>query len=283
MKSCVKVIGAFLLAMSAVVSMAQESVPLVKPDVPESYSLFKKTVWRRMDLQEKQNAPFNSLNGEISSLIIQAVDEGLLRPYRSDSCINFMPDIVFTSNISIEQADNPFVGGDGFGGFDSPLTEVGEEEEDDGPKLDEIPSALFSILYIKEEVIFDRNRSRMMNFLQSVSLALPASVGTDWNPGGFEKIVAHFRYADIVDLFKNQYADKAIWYNVQNQASHLNYADAFELRLFSAPIIKISNAQNLDIRQEYQDLIAQDPMNALIIQQKYEYDLMEYESQLWEY
>ena len=216
-------------------------------------------------------------------MIIEAVNDGLLRPYRSDSCINFLPDIQFQSNISVEAADNPFVGG-GFGGFDTPGEDAQvEEPEDDGPRLDAIPPELFSVLYIKEDVIFDRNRSRMLTYIRSISLALPQSVGTDWNPAGFEKIVGHFKYSEVIDLFKGAYNEKAIWYNVQNQAQHLNFADAFELRMFSAPIIKLSNAQGLDIRQEYQDEIAKDPMTKLIIQQKYEYDLMEYEAELWEY
>lgn len=284
MKKFVSVIVLSLMLVAVFQVSAQEvpqSVPLIKPDVPENYSLFKKTVWRRMDLKEKQNKPFNSTNGEISRLLIQAVNEGLLRPYGSDSCINFMPDIQFQSNISVESADNPFIGGD-FNSFDEP-GEPADQDSDDGPKRDDVPPELFSVLYLQEEVIFDRNRSRMYNYIKSVALYLPASVGTDWNPGGFEKPVGFFKYDDVVELFKTHYADKAIWYNVQNQAKHLNFADAFELRLFAAPIIQVSNAEDLDIRQQYGDLIQKDPLNALIIQQKYEYDLMEYEAELWEY
>ena len=40
---------------------------------------------------------------------------------------------------------------------------------------------------------------------------------------------------------------------------------------------------NLDIRQIYSEQMATDPMSVIVIQQKYEYDLMEYESELWEY
>lgn len=283
MKKFVSVVVLGLIMTAVFESSAQEapeSVPLIKPDVPDSYSLFQKTVWRRMDLNERQNRPFNSKNGEISRLLIEAVNEGLLRPYGSDSCLNFMPDIQFQSNISIEREENPFIGGD-FSSFDEP--EETTAEEDDGPKRDDVPPELFTVLYLREEVIFDRNRSRMYNYIKSIALYLPASVGTDWNPGGFEKPIGFFKYDDVVELFKTHYADKAIWYNVENQASHLNFADAFELRLFAAPIIQISNAEDLDIRQQYGDLIQQDPLNALIIQQKYEYDLMEYEAELWEY
>lgn len=264
---------------------AQELAPLVKPEVDEAQTMFNKMVWRRMDMKEKQNLPFFSLNGEISRLIIEAVDEGLLTPYRSDSCVNFMPDIIFTSNISVEQEQNPFVGG-GFntGGFDSFDDEGADEEEaSDEPRLQAIPSDLFSVIYLREELIFDRNRSRMYNYIRAISLYLPRDAGSLYNPAGFEKPVAHFRYDDVVALFRGPYADRAIYYNNQNPAAHLNMSDAFELRLFNAPIIKISNDQNLDIRQIYSNEIARDPMKAIIIQQKYEYDLMEYESELWEY
>lgn len=266
----------------------EELAPLIKPEVEKAQAMFKRMVWRRMDLEEKQNRPFFSLNGEVPRLLIEAVDEGLITPYRSDSCINFMPDIIFVSNISVEQEQNPFVGG-GFntGGFDSFGGADETSNQSDGgdgqPKLLEIPSEEFSVLYIREEVIFDRNRSRMYNYIRSLSIALPADAGTVYNPGGFEKLIAHFDYNEVVALFRGPYADKAIYYNDLNPGGNMNLSDAFELRLFNAPITKISNNQDLDIRQIYADQMAEDPLSVIVIQQKYEYDLMEYESELWEY
>lgn len=266
----------------------EELAPLVKPEVQEAQVMFKKTIWRRMDLQEKQNLPFFSLNGEVPRLLIQAVDEGLLTPYRSDSCINFMPDIIFVSNISVEREQNPFVGG-GFnsGGFDSfdddSSADEAAEDEGEQARQEAIPEDLFSVLYIKEDVIFDRNRSRMYNYIRTISIALPRDAGSLYNPAGFEKKVAHFRYDDIVALFRGPYAEKALYYNSSNIGKHMNLSDAFELRLFNAPIVKISNQKDLDIRQIYSDQMAEDPMSVIVIQQKYEYDLMEYESELWEY
>lgn len=277
----------FALAVST--GYAQEELaPLVKPEVEEAQVMFKKTVWRRMDMKEKQNRPFFSLNGEVSRLLIEAVDEGLLTPYRSDSCINFMPDIIFVSNVSVERDENPFVGG-GFnsGGFDSfgddSSADAATEEQSEELRQEAIPEDLFSVLYLKEDIIFDRNRSRMYNYIRSLSLALPRDAGSLYNPAGFEKKVAHFRYDDVVALFRGPYADRAKYYNRANSGKHMNMSDAFELRLFNAPIVKISNPQDLDIRQIYSDEMANDPMSVIVIQQKYEYDLMEYESELWEY
>ncbi|MEM0938541.1 MAG: gliding motility protein GldN [Bacteroidota bacterium] len=265
----------------------EELAALVKPEVYETQVMFQKTLWRRMDLKEKQNSPFFSRNGEISKLIIQAVDEGLLTPYRSDSCINFMPDIIFLSNISVEQDDNPFVGGGfnsgGFDSFDDTSTEETGLDTSNELKLVAIPEELFSVLYLKEELIFDRNRSRMYNYIRSITIALPKDAGSSYNPQGFEKPIAHFQYDDVIDLFRGPYADRAIYYNIQNPGKQMNMSDAFELRLFRAPIIKISNPDDLDIREIYQEDLANDPLKAIIIQQQYEYDLMEYESELWEY
>jgi gliding motility associated protien GldN len=277
-------VSVFILISSF--GFSQEKAPLIKPEVDEAQIMFKKMVWRRMDLEEKQNSPFFSLNGEISRLLIEAVDEGLITPYRSDSTINFMPDIIFVSNISVEQAQNPFVGG-GFntGGFDDQSSQADDQggQDSDQPRLTAIPEEEFSVLYVREEVIFDRNRSRMYNYIKSLSLYLPRDAGTIYNPGGFEKEIAHFNYDEVVALFRGPYAERAIYYNNQNPGAHLNMSDAFELRLFNAPIIKVSNDQNLDIRQIYTEEMANDPMSVIIIQQKYEYDLMEYESELWEY
>lgn len=276
----------FFLAIT--VGYAQEELaPLVKAEVDETQVMFRRTIWRRMDMEEKQNKPFFSKNGEISRLLIEAVEEGLLTPYRSDSCINFMPDIIFTSNISVEREDNPFVGGGfnsgGFDSFDDSSSDDAAADTSDEPRLESIPEQLFSVLYMKEDLIFDRNRSRMYNYIRSLSIALPRDAGSLYNPAGFEKKVAHFRYEDVVALFRGPYADRAKYYNRQNPGQHINMSDAFELRLFRAPIVKISNPDDLDIRQIYAEELAIDPLKAIIVQQQYEYDLMEYESELWEY
>ena len=238
-------------------------------------------------MKEKQNRPFFSRNGEVPRLLIEAVEEGLLTPYRSDSCINFMPDIIFTSNISVEREQNPFVGGGfntgGFDSFDDDSSSDASEVDSDQPRQEAIPLDVFSILYLKEDVIFDRNRSRMYNYIRTISIGLPRDAGSEYNPAGFEKPIAHFRYDDVVELFRGPYADRAKYYNNLNSGQHINMSDAFELRLFSAPITKVSNAQDRDIRQIYAEEMAKDPLSVIVIQQKYEYDLMEYESELWEY
>jgi gliding motility associated protien GldN len=260
-----------ILVLFVTVVQAQESeIPIIKAEVSQTQTMFEKTVLRRMNLEQSQNMPFNSKNSEISRLIVQGVEDGYLKPYMTDSVLTIMPDSLFKSNVQIKQEGGDFGGGFG-GGF-------GNEKAASGPTIDQIPRELFSVLYFKEDVVFDRNRSRLYWYIRTISLALPQSAGPIYNPKGFEIKVAHFKYDDVIDLFRGPYAKRAIWYNNQNQAQHRNFGDALELRLFNAPIVKVSNAENLDISQ-----LESDPFKRVLMQQKMEHDLMEYESELWEY
>ena len=269
----------FLITFIVVEVQAQQrtAAEIIKPEVADNYIMFKKTLIRRLNLTEKQNKPFNAKNSELSALIIQGAKEGLLQPYMSDSCLRPMPDDEFISSLQyeIQGGGDDFGGGFG-GGFGD---EAEEESEGDGKNFNDIDPTEFNKLYIKEDLIFDRNRSRMFYYIRSITLGIPANPNYEIQ---FEKRVASFRYEDIIKLLRGPYRDKALWYNEENQGGHINLADALELRLFSAPIIGVSNSQNLDIRQMYADKIAQDPMNAMVLQQEAEMKLMEYESNLWE-
>lgn len=81
-----KLCYALLIGVLSIPSlMAQEAQqPIIKPEVEESQIMFQRMVWRRMDLLEKQNKPFFSRNSEVPRLILQAVEEGLIKPYRTD-------------------------------------------------------------------------------------------------------------------------------------------------------------------------------------------------------
>ncbi|MDB9930178.1 gliding motility protein GldN [Cyclobacteriaceae bacterium] len=269
----------FLIIAMVVEVQAQQrtAAEIIKPEVQDNYILFKKTLIRRMNLTEKQNAPFNAKNSELSALIIQGAKDGLLQPYMSDSCLRPMPDDEFISSLQyeIQGAGDDFGGGFG-GGFGD---EAEEEAEGDGKNYNDIDPTEFNKLYLKEDLIFDRNRSRMYYYIRSITLGIPANPNYEIQ---FEKRVASFKYDDIIKLLRGPYKEKALWYNEQNQGAHINLADALELRLFSAPIIGVSNSQNLDIRQMYADKIADDPMSAMVLQQQAEMELMEYESNLWE-
>lgn len=79
------------LALGATAAQAQERDETkmnqlsVRP-IDDQDILMKKTLWRRVDLDEKQNLPMFSKNNEITRYLIEAVQAGLLDAYVNDSC-----------------------------------------------------------------------------------------------------------------------------------------------------------------------------------------------------
>ena len=257
--------------------------PLSLRQVHESYLMWKRTLWRRVDLKEKQNKPFFAMNRELSKIIISAVERGVLIPYRSDSVndVNVMSRDDFLINIQQENLDAE----DDFedGGFeDDPFAAAieddpfatDEEEVETGPIF--IPNREFSIFEIKEDLYFDRIHSRIYFDIQSISMYLPGD--SFYNLTGVEKPVASFRFIDLYNLFKSM-PKEAIWFNDSNIAQHKNLGDAFLLRLFKGIIVKIANADDVRVSELY----AKSRKDGIMASFKVEQDLMEWEANLWEY
>jgi gliding motility associated protien GldN len=59
--------------------------PLSVRPINENDVMMKKTLWRRIDLKEKQNQSMFSKNNEISKYLLEAVKAGLLVAYENDS------------------------------------------------------------------------------------------------------------------------------------------------------------------------------------------------------
>ncbi len=257
--------------------------PLSLRKVHESYLMWKKTLWRRVDLKEKQNKPFFARNREISKIIIEAVERGVLIPYNSDSVndSNVMSREEFVENI--QQADEEVAEEEDSFGFDDPFAAFEEEDPFAETFAEEIPvgpiyipKREFSIFEIKEDLYFDRIHSRIYFDIQAITMYLPGD--SFYNPGGFEKPIASFRFIDLYNLFKSLPKD-AIWYNENNIAQHKNLGDAFLLRLFKGIIVKIANADDIRVSELY----AKSRKEGIMASFKVEQDLMEWESNLWEY
>jgi hypothetical protein len=133
-----------------------------------------------------------------------------------------------------------------------------------------IPKQL-SIIEIKEDAIIDRKRSRLYFDIQALTLKIPASS----SDAGLEEVVASFRFKDVYKYFKDN--PNCIWFNSTNEMQHRNMADAFDLRFFSARIIKKGNAANKDIFDQFGD-----GKDALKKSQKLEQQLQDKEAEMWE-
>lgn len=95
---------AAMLAVVDSIAMAQEKPstgtnPLSLRPIPEIDIMIKKTLWRRIDLKEKQNQPMFTKNNEISKYLVEAVKAGLLEAYTNDSCTTKLTAQQFHDNL----------------------------------------------------------------------------------------------------------------------------------------------------------------------------------------
>ncbi|KUG06211.1 gliding motility protein GldN [Solirubrum puertoriconensis] len=290
--------------------------------IPNSDIMFRKTVWRAIDLREKQNKPMFSEGKEISRVILEAVKRGELQAYRNDSLTSTFTPTEVTTNFSYAEATNELSAEEKAAGFTQEDTGFGSSDDAWGappkkssaatktqPKRDKngkimkdkngktimekVPVASaapakpagppsyeyrFKDIYqmeLKEDMIFDKKRSRMYHDIKSITLLVPATLSS--NTSGIERPIGTFKYADLVRVFRAN-PDKAIWFNPQNDAQHKNLADAFELWLFNSYIVKVSNPSDSRLDEIYggqqQGILAASQAAA---------DLIEYEYSLWSF
>lgn len=266
----------------------------VRP-IDESSIHYKARLWRRMDLNEKINQPFFSVNNEISKFILDWVKAGVLTAYSNDSLLTKLSPEQFQENLKMEEqsslaalsdaekaagfgaegASAPKAGADdGWGGSSKPAIAPAKDAFEQKPVSTDVsyyfPKEL-SILEIREDAIIDRRRSRLYFDIQSISLIIPASK----TKAGFDKAVASFRYKDLYKLFRSN--PNCIWYNSENETQHKNMADAFDLRMFQARIIKKGNVENKFLTDLYGG-----EKEGLMMSQLLEYKLLEMEHDMWE-
>jgi gliding motility associated protien GldN len=264
--------------------------------IPDYDIMYKKRLWRRMDLMEKQNRSFFAFNNEITKLIIEAVNAGVLFPYKNDSLLTRMSKEEFLENLKMPEyggdvlteeekalgftEDDAWGAGDGWGddagwGDEPANSNAGDATATAASGADYFFPSDVSVLEIMEDWVFDKRRSRLFYDIQSITLILPAE---KFPETVLQRQVATFKYKDLEELFRSM-PEEALWFNPQNSAEHKNLADAFLLRLFSARLIKVANPEDSYIA----DIYNANPKEGLIASQRIEQELLELEHELWEY
>ena len=304
-RSILAIAGGVAISLSAA---AQEQATTAsssgsKRPIPTSDQMFRKTIWRSVDLREKQNKPMFSEGKEISRVIIEAVKRGELTPYRNDSLTSTYTPTEMSTNMSyadegakLSQAeiDAGFgvddLSGGGGGGDDWGSaggwgdTKKDKKGKDTKKAVAAAPPKPASYEYrakdlyqinLKEDMIFDKKRSRMYHDIKTIELIVPATA--PGNKAGYDKPVATFKYSDLVRVFRNN-PQNAIWFNAQNDAQHKNLADAFELWLFNSYITKVSNPSDSSLGDIYGS-----QRQGILAAQQTAADLVEYEYNLWSF
>jgi gliding motility associated protien GldN len=260
-------------------STTAASNPSARP-IAESDMMYRKTVWRTIDLREKQNKPLFADGRQITKVIIDAVKRGELPIYKNDSLTTTLTQQEFNTNMVMPEEGGGMTEEEKAMGFDEPASDDGWGG--DAPKdaavavgpAEFFPKDLYQ-MELKEDAIFDKKRSRMYHDIKSITLVVPASLKS--NVKGRDIPVGTFKYSDLVKVFRD-HPKEALWFNPQNDAQHKNLADAFDLRLFSSFITKVSNPDNSSLEDIYGG-----PQQGILAAQTTAEQMIEYEYNLWSF
>ncbi|UII22041.1 type IX secretion system protein PorN/GldN [Fulvivirga ligni] len=257
--------------------------------------LFKRRVWRTIDLQEKQNKGFFARGGEITGFILDAIKSGeLVDLYTNDSLTSkmgkdeFMQRLVYQPGLEIApweagveyyEGDQVKYNGKVYSAIFDEVTSIPSDSPDDWEETPGVGDAILflprqiTIMRLMEDMIFDKRRSRLYYKPQSIQLIIPGSYTLD----GVELPLVVLKYKDLHKLFKD-HPESAIWINRYNSAENKNFADAFELREFRSTLFKFENPDDDPIVDMYKNR-----MEAVMASEWWEMELMEKEHNLWEY
>ncbi|MDZ4756870.1 MAG: gliding motility protein GldN [Bacteroidota bacterium] len=230
--------------------------------------------WRvecMIDVREKMNILMNWPKNPLSHILQNAMNEGYLTPYYSDS-LDRAEEAAEVEKITSDTKiifvpDDPF---DPFGPGHDSLIFIKFDWEG-GIKR-------YKIL---EDWIFDKKESR---FFSRIIYIAPLFVKTVNGIPTAEIPICYFKYHDNTGrdsmCFRNVAVNQEV-FNRNNDAARLSYDDFFELRMFSSWIYKESNPFDMRINQFEE--FKSSPVNALIESDNIKKKLFEYEHNLWEF
>lgn len=249
----------------------RDRTPLPYEDIRADDAVYRHKIWREIDSREKINLPFrysadeNNGNQRFISILLEAIQDSAVTVFSSI-------DDRFTTPMTISQVAN-VIGGDSVSvtHYDSLGQATGTTMMRNEVNLDSIYK-----FHIKEEVIFDKESSRL--FFRILGIApvknIITSAGIDLGPTELFWVY----YPDMRPTFA-----KYDVYNGKNYGARMSWEELFENRMFYGRIIKstIDNPYDQYIK-DYKGL-SNNPILQLLEGENIKEKIFNYEQDLWSY
>lgn len=209
-------------------SFAQETKFSKHQPVRENDIMWRKTIWRQLDLDQKENVLFSKGANSITANIFDYVNNGDLIAYKNDSLLN-------QSVISINELNkNLEIPGSCNGQFQ-------DEGDIDSLELTNCMSYYMAQdlteMEIKEVYVFDKQHSRMV--IQPVALTFFVSAEHPLNSYGFQIPILSIDFVAL-EKVEEKNNDKN-WFNPVNEQNKLTYSEAIHQRKYHGHVSKINN------------------------------------------
>jgi len=256
-------------------NLVKDRTPLTYEHIREDDAVYRQRLWREIDVHEKMNLPFvykadgDNGNQRFINILLNAIKAGDVTAF------NASVDDRFTTPMTIKEIAEQLVG-------KPRIDKIPDWVNDpDGSKglfkdtviVDQYNPDVIERFWIKEDVIFDKESSRMYARILGI-----APIRTVKNADG--------SFRDVTPVFWVYYPEmrpllaKFEAYNGKNYGARLSWEELFESRMFSSRIIKST------IENPYDQFIknyVKDPILRLLEGENIKEKIFNYEQDLWSY
>lgn len=212
--------------------------PLRPQEVRENDLMYKKRIWREIDIREKQNMAFRypgddyTGGGQFIEIILDAVSKGKVKAYSN-------MDDRFTTALTKEQIIDMLVGQPDTTWVTDPET----QQEKMVIKRREFNPDVVTKYRLKEEWYIDRNIGRMQR--QIIGIAPFKDIYNDDGSFRASQAVFWLYYPEITSMLA-QYEV----FNPDNDVARMTWYEFFEGRYFASRIIKASNPFDYSFKEK---------------------------------
>lgn len=251
--------------------MIRDRTPLAYEHLRADDAVYRHKVWREIDTREKINLPFrysadaDNGNQRFISILLQAIQDSAVTVFSSI-------DDRFTTPMTVGQVSEAIAGAEvEVPDYDSAGNMIGSRKMRNEINLDSVYK-----FHIKEEVIFDKESSRL--FWRILGIAPVKRIITPQGLDIGETEVFWVYYPDMRATFA-----KYEVYNGKNFGARMSWEELFESRMFYGRIIKstIDNPSDMYIKN-YKGL-TENTVLQLLEGENIKEKIFNYEQDLWSY
>ncbi|MEP7128600.1 MAG: gliding motility protein GldN [Chitinophagales bacterium] len=256
-------------------NLVTERTPLAYEHLREDDAVYRQKIWREIDTREKMNLPFrytandNNGNQRFISILLKAIQDG---PDNSGVTVFAPVDDRFTTPMTVSEVAKTISGGSvSVPIYDSVGNVTGYKETVAEVNLDS-----FYKFHIKEEVIFDKESSRL--FWRILGIAPVKNVITSQGVDLGETELFWVYYPDMRPILA-----KYEVYNAKNYGARMSWEELFESRMFYGRIIKSTLDNPFDQSLSQQLGLKDSRILQLLEGEHIKEQIFNYEQNLWSY
>jgi len=256
-------------------SLIKDRTPLPYQQLREEDAAYDERLWREIDTREKINLPFrysaNEDNGNqrFISILFKAIQDG---PDNGGVTAFNAIDDRFTTPMTKSEVAKAISGGSvSVPLYDTLGNVIGNKEV-----MQEVNLDSFYKFHIKEEVIFDKQSSRLFWRILGIAPVKRVITASGIDLGDQELFWVY--YPDMRPIFAKYYV-----YNGKNYGARMTWEDLFESRMFHGRIIKSTLNNPFDEYLKDEIGLKGQPLLQLLQGDKIKNEIFNYEQNLWSY